>query len=118
MGVAVAVVLVVTGAVHLLPLAGVRSGASVARLYGVPDPDPGTAVLLRHRAVLLALVGLVCLAGAASENLRPLALTVGVVSMASYVLLGRDDPTAELRRVRVIDVVLLVLLVAASIATV
>lgn len=110
----VAAVLVVTGVVHLLPLTGVRSGPAVAGLYDVPVPEAGTTLLLRHRAVLLGLVGLVCLAGAVDEDLRALALAVGIVSTGSYVLLGRDAPTPALRRVRLIDVVLLVLLVVAT----
>lgn len=114
MGVAVALVLVLTGVVHLLPLVGVRSGASVARLYGVPDPEPGTELLLRHRAVLLALVAVVLFAGAADEDLRALALAVGVLSTGSYVVLGRGAPTPALRRVAVIDTVLLALLLGAS----
>jgi hypothetical protein len=114
--VAVALVLVVTGVIHLLPIVGVRSGPAVARLYGVPDPEPGTELLLRHRAVLLAMVAVVCFAGAADQDVRPLALAVGVVSTAAYVALCRRAATAELHRVAVIDAALLVLLVAAAVA--
>lgn len=86
-------------------------------MYGIPEPEPATALLLRHRAVLLALVGAVLMIGALSDQVRVLALVVGLISTTSYVLLARDAPSRELRTVLRVGLVLIGLLVLATALT-
>lgn len=83
--------------------------------YGIAADDPDVAVLLRHRAVMLALIGSVLLVSAFRRELRPVAVPVAVISMATYVLFASTVQVNDSQRqVAVADVVLLVLLAAAA----
>ncbi len=74
--------------------------------YGIAADDPDVAVLLRHRAVMLALV----------SAFRPVAVPVAAISMATYVLFASTaEANDSQRQVAVVDVVLLVLLAAAAV---
>ena len=52
-----AVAFALLAVVHLLPVAPVFAPEALTRLYGVQSGDTTLLVLLRHRAVLLALIG-------------------------------------------------------------
>ena len=83
--------------------------------YGIVADDPDVAVLLRHRAVMLALIGSLLVVSAFRRELRFAAIAAAAISMATYVLFAftteSNDPQ---RQVAVIDVVLLVLLAVAT----
>ena len=49
------------GIIHLLPIAPVFAPETLSRLYGIAPTDVTLLVLMRHRVLLLALVGLLCL---------------------------------------------------------
>lgn len=113
----VSVLVSVAAVVQLLPILGVFGTSALARLYGVTPTDATTSLLLRHRAVLLALVGVVLLAGAWWRPLQPLALGVGLTSKLSYLVLWKltPGPTAEVTRVARIDLGSAALLAAAAV---
>jgi hypothetical protein len=105
-----------TALVNLLPVVGVLSTSRLEGLYGLVVQDPNLAILLRHRAVLFAIVaGLLGLA-AFHPPLRALAISAGLISMLSFVaiagLVGEYNPL--LRRVVLVDVVASVALIAAG----
>lgn len=110
--------LVIAGIINLMPLTGVVSGRHLLALYGLPIDDPSLLVLLRHRAVLLGIVGGLLLAAAAVPSLRAAALSAGLISMVSFVVLQRasDNKNPKLRRVMVIDVAASAPLVIAAVA--
>ncbi len=93
---------------NLLPVVGVLSAARLESLYGVAIGDPNLLVLMRHRAVLFAIVGALLVAAAFRPAWRAAALAAGWASMLSFVALAWlvGDLNAELRRVAVVDVVL------------
>jgi hypothetical protein len=102
--------------VNLLPVVGVLSTSRLEGLYGLVVQDPNLAILLRHRALLFAIVaGLLGLA-AFHPPLRALAISAGLISMLSFVaiagLVGEYNPL--LRRVVLVDVVASLALVAAG----
>jgi len=102
------------GLVNFAPIVGVLSTARLETMYGVALGDPNLVGLMRHRAVLLGIVGALLIASAFHLPLRPIAFAAGLVSMLSYILivvLGGDSNT-ELWRVAVIDLVALVLLLS------
>jgi hypothetical protein len=84
----VSLVLVLVALVHALPLAGVAGGGQLAQLYGIALPDPEVALLLRHRAVLFGLLAGFLGYAALRPDLHRMALTAGVVSVASFLLLA------------------------------
>jgi hypothetical protein len=83
-----AFMLIVAGAIHLLPLAGLPSAERVGSLYGVTVAEPNLEILLRHRAVLFGIVGALLVLAAFRRALQPLALVVGLVSVVSFLLLA------------------------------
>lgn len=115
------------GRAALLAVVGVGIGANgvvvavaperLRATYGIEVDGPDLAILLRHRAVMLALIGSALVASAFRRELRTAAVTGGALSMATYVLMaltaGVND---EQHRVAVADLVLLGLLAAAAVA--
>lgn len=104
--------LVLVGFIHLLPLTGVLGSAQLAKLYGIAFTEPHTAILMRHRAVLLGLLGVFLIVAAFRPALQATGLVAGFVSVASFLGLawsvgGYND---ALGRVAVADGVALVCL--------
>ena len=97
----------VVGVIHLLPVAPTVFPASLTRLYGIAPGDDALLVLLRHRAVLLALIGLLCLWAAWSAPVRPTAVLAAAVNIAAflgfYALYG--NPSGPLRTIALFDLI-------------
>lgn len=106
-------ILVLVALVHLLPLAGVLGASQLQGLYGIPVAEPNLEILMRHRAVLFGLLGVLLLVAAFRPELRTVAFAAGFVSVVSFVLLawsvGGANPA--LQRVVWVDLVALALLV-------
>lgn len=105
------------GLINLLPGVGVLSAQRLEALYGVALQDPNLVILMRHRAILLAIVGGLLVGAAFQPQLRSAAVVVGLVSMLSFVALaasaGSTNPA--LRTVLIIDVVAALALVLAAV---
>lgn len=108
--------LAVIGAIHLLPVAPVFAPEALSRLYGITPGDTTLLVLMRHRALLLALVGLLCLWASWSTPMRPAALfaaSLNVIGfLAFYALYG--NPAGALRTIAIADLVALPLIAFAA----
>jgi hypothetical protein len=101
----VALLLLVAGIIHLLPLTGVLGGERLNALYGLALDEPNLQILMRHRAVLFGLLGALLVAAAFIPGLRTLALLGGLLSVISFLLLSWSAPlyNEALRRVVVAD---------------
>jgi hypothetical protein len=113
---ALRVLLVVPGVIHLLPLSGVMGAEALTRLYGLDFSAPDLEILMRHRAVLFGLLGVLLCAAAFKPALRKIALLAGLVSVVSFLVLafsvgGYGDGVA---RIVTADWVALVCLVLAA----
>jgi hypothetical protein len=108
----------IVGLINFAPILGVISAGRLAAMYGVALGDPNLVALMRHRAVLLGIVGLLLIASALHLPLRPVAALAGLVSMFSYlvIVIFLGDSNVELRRVALVDLVALVLLLGAFVA--
>lgn len=112
----VAVLLLIVGIIHLLPVVGVLGGDRLNSLYGLNLDEPNLQILMRHRAVLFGLLGALLVAAAFLPGLRTLALIAGLVSVVSFLLLAWGTPlyNEALRRVVVADWIALACLLLAA----
>jgi hypothetical protein len=80
--------LVIVGLIHLLPLSGALGSERLSVLYGLPFAEPNLVILMRHRAVLFGLLGLLMLVAAFRPPLQPAAFIAGFVSVVSFLWLA------------------------------
>ena len=108
----VSALFLLVAAVNLAPASGLLSGDLIARAYGIAVPEGDLLILLRHRALLFAIVGGLLLAAVFRPALRTTAAVCGLVSMLGFVALsGGHGPS--LRSIVIIDLVASLLLVTA-----
>jgi hypothetical protein len=100
------VLLAGAGLLNIYPLVGVLSADHLTGLYGSNFESPDIQALMRHRAVMLGLIGGLMLFAAFRSSLQLLAATVGLVSMSSFVFLayssGEIGP--EINKVAIADI--------------
>ena len=104
--------LLIAGVIHLLPFPGVLGTGNLARLYGITVSDPNTAILLQHRALLFGILGALMLMAIPMPSLRIVALSLGFVSAARFIVVAVwvGNHNAEINRVVVADVIASLLL--------
>ena len=99
----------IVGAIHLMPVAPVFLPETLQRLYGIAPTDTTMLVLMRHRALLLALVGILCLWACWWMPARPAALLAAAINVVGflgfYALYG--NPAGALRTIAIADLVAL-----------
>jgi hypothetical protein len=82
-------VLILVAVIHALPVLGVLGAAKLSQLYGITVQDPNLELLLRHRAVLFGLLAALLAYAAIRPELQRLALVIGSVSVASFLVLAQ-----------------------------
>jgi hypothetical protein len=109
----VSVMLVVVGFIHLLPVSGVLGSERLTVLYGLPFDEPNLAILMRHRAVMLGLLGLFFVFAAFKRVYQPIAFVAAFVSVLSFLWLAWavGGYNTAVGRVFVADMIALVCLV-------
>ncbi len=115
-GALMAVLFLVPGVIHLMPLIGLAGAEGLTRLYGLDFGDPNLEILMRHRAALFGMVGALLVGAAFHVALRGAALAVGFISLLSFLALSWSvgGYNAALHRVVVVDLVAVACLVAAA----
>lgn len=100
-----------------IPIAGLLGANVLQKLYDIEVRDDATLLLLRHRAVLLALVGVVIGAGIFRPSIRGLAIGVGLTSKIAFLLLHHGQLPAQgaLTRVAKVDAITSLLLLLAGV---
>ncbi|MFG1794480.1 hypothetical protein [Nocardia sp. NPDC049149] len=115
----VRLLLVIVGAIHIWPGVVALSPRRAGAFYGTRAAGPDLTLLLRHRAILLATVGVGLLVGAVVASVRPVVIGAAVISMTSFIvfamLSGMSGLTAKSRRIVHVDLVALALVVVAAI---
>lgn len=105
----------VVALINLVPGIGMWSASRLESLYGVPMVEANLVILMRHRAVMLAIVGALLAYAAVRPPLRPIAVAAGLVSMLSFVAIAfLGEPNPLLQRVAWVDIVGSLLLVGAA----
>lgn len=82
-----AATLLIAALIHLAPAIGVLSAQKLHLLYGV-NPDATTLLLLRHRALLFAVVGTGLLIAVFAPAWRVVAGLVALFCMLSFIALA------------------------------
>ena len=82
-------VLILVAVIHALPVLGVLGAAKLSQLYRLAVQDPNLELLLRHRAVLFGLLAALLAYAAIRPELQRLALVIGSVSVASFLVLAQ-----------------------------
>ena len=80
--------LFVAGLIHFLPIVGVLGADRLTSMYALPFTDPNLAILMRHRAVMLGLLGGFVLYAVWHPRLQVAAIALGGMSLASIVALA------------------------------
>lgn len=108
--------LVLVGIIHLLPVTGVMGVERLAALYGISLGDPNLEILMRHRAMLFGLLGVLLIYAAFQPTLQWLAIAAGMISVVSFIVLALavGDYNLSLRKVVIADIVAIVALLAAG----
>ena len=106
------IILVFVGVINILPIIVFFDSTKAAKLYGVPVEGESLIILMRHRAVLLSLVGSVLIFAAFKSEFRIFAIVVALISKLAFIFLTFTalNYTAEVRQVALIDVGAIVLL--------
>ncbi len=109
--------LVLAALIHLAPAVGVLGGDRLEGLYGIRIDGPDLAILMRHRAVLFGILGLLLLAATVRRHLRSEAILAGLVSVISFLILAASTGgyNARIGTVFAVDVAALVFLLVAAI---
>ena len=114
----ISAMLVVAGVIHLLPLSGVLGSERLTSLYGLSFSEPNLAILIRHRAVLFALLGLLLIAAAFRPMLRTVAFIAGLISVVSFLWIAAavGNYNDQIDRVVTADIAALVCLLTGFVA--
>lgn len=114
---AMAVLLLVPAIIHLMPLYGLLGPSQLTALYGLDFSDPSLQVLMRHRAVLFGMIGVLLAVAAFRASFRNAALLAGFVSVLSFFALAYGIPgaNAQVMRVAAVDWVAFVCLAIVAI---
>lgn len=103
----VAAILILVGLINFYPAIGVLSAKILFGLYSIEVQNNDVFILLRHRAILFALLGAFIIYSAFKPPLQNLAIFAGLVSMLSFVLIAflAGDYGAGIRKVVIADVI-------------
>lgn len=109
--------LLVVAIIHLLPVSGFFGADRLATLYGVQIADSNLEILMRHRAVLFAILGVFFAYAAFTPRVQPIAFVAAFSSISSFFYLaysvgGFND---AINRVVIADVIAAIALIAAVI---
>lgn len=109
--------LVVAGLINTVPALGALSVGKAYAAYGISPGGPDVAVLLRHRAVLFAIIGIGLVVAAFRPNLRAVAIGANALSFAGFLAaVSAEHPVnAELARVAIVDIVGLAVLAGGTV---
>jgi hypothetical protein len=108
-------ILLIVGIINLLPLIVFFDATKTVKVYGVSIEGESLMILMRHRGVLLSLVGIALIAAAFKTDYRILAIALALISKFSFIFLtfSAANYSAEIKQVALIDVGAIVLLLAA-----
>ncbi len=108
------IILFIVGIINILPVIVFFDAAQTVKLYGIPIDGESLLILMRHRGVLLGLVGAMLIYAAFKPEFRLFAVALALISKLAFIFLAFTAPnyTSQIRQVALIDVGAIVLLMA------
>lgn len=108
--------LVVIGMLTASPSITALNPNSITALYGVALDNEAALLLVRHRQIMLGLLGAMLVCGAFFDSLRMMAITINVLSKSAFLgfSLTASTLTPELQRIVYFDVVSIVFLLMST----
>lgn len=102
----ITILLVLVGLINFVPVIGMISAERLSSLYGIAKLDGDLLLLMRHRALLLGIVGAFIIFSAFKPHLQPTAIILGLVSMLGFVLLVllAGEYGDKLHRIALVDI--------------
>jgi hypothetical protein len=95
--------------IHLLPALAAIMPSQIARLYGVEATDNTLITLLQHRAVLLGLIGCVCVAALFNPGgtVAWHAVLLAGASMTAFLLIAgfNRELAGSLKKIAIVDAI-------------
>lgn len=109
----ISIILFIVGIINFIPIIVFFDITKTAKLYGFPIEGESLIILMRHRGVLLAIVGIALMAAAIKSDYRILAISMALISKFSFIFLTFTSAnySVEIRQVALIDVGAIVLLI-------
>ena len=105
--------LFIAGVINFIPSLLAFWSDKIQSSYGIEVPDANYELLLRHRAVMLGIIGGVMIFSAISKKYYSLSVIIGLISMVSFIILCfliDGNINAELQKVMKIDIVAILIL--------
>lgn len=108
----IAGILLIVGIINLLPIVAFFDISKTLKLYSVSIEENNLAILMRHRGVLLSLVGIALIVSAFNFEHILLAVCLALISKFAFIFLTftTANYSPEIKKVALIDVVAIVLL--------
>jgi hypothetical protein len=109
------IILILVGIINILPLIVFFDPSKTVKLYGFPIEGESLIILMRHRGVLLSLVGIALLTAAFKSEYIVLAVALALISKIAFIFLtfASAEYTSEIQKVALIDIGAIVLLLIA-----
>ncbi|MBD1866036.1 hypothetical protein H6F95_01705 [Cyanobacteria bacterium FACHB-471] len=110
-------ILVVIGVITASPVITALNPTGITSLYNVTFEDDAILLLVRHRQVMLGVLGAALVYGAFLHHLRMMVITAAVVSKLAFIGLCITTPelTQGIQRIIYFDAVSIVLLIIAGV---
>lgn len=107
------ITLFIAGGINILPSILAFLPEKISKSYGIEMPNVNFELLLRHRAVLFAIVGGLMIYSAISKKYYSISVTVGLISMISFIILYflMNGINPELEKVMKIDFIAVIMLI-------
>jgi hypothetical protein len=113
----ITLLMLIVAVIHLVPITGFAGVARLESLYGIPITGKDMEILMRHRAILFAILGAFFAYAAFTPAVQPLAFLAAFVTLVSFFYLafavgGYND---AIRKIVIADVIAAVSLLGAVI---
>jgi hypothetical protein len=111
----VSILLFIVGIINILPIMVFFDPTKTIKLYGFQLEGESLTILMRHRGVLLSLVGFALIIAAFKSDYIILAVSLALISKITFIFLTftSENYTPEVQKVALIDVGSIILLLIA-----